>query len=53
MSQIRVKIIPLHNVRWKKVFKEIMVGFKQLNIYVVPGTVRSKRNVKNMSTRMN
>ena len=35
-----VKIIPFDHGRWKKgVFKEIMIGFKQWNIYVVPGTV--------------
>ena len=33
------------NGRWKKgVFKKIMIGFKQWNIYVVPGTVSGVPN---------
>ena len=28
----------------KRVFKEIMIGFKQWNIYVVPGTVSGVPN---------
>ena len=40
-----VEIIPFDNGRWKKeVFKEIMIGFKQWNIYVVPGTVSGVPN---------
>ena len=37
---MRVEIIRSDNGRWKKgVFKEITIGFKQWNIYVIPGTV--------------
>ena len=46
VSRIRVEIIPFDNGRWKKrVFKEIMIGFKQWNIYVVPGTVSGVPNL--------
>ena len=45
VSQIRVEVIPFDNARWKKgVFKEIMIGFKQWNIYVVSGTVNGVPN---------